>query len=64
MEHFCYFGPFPAKFKEIASPETVQPILWLMQEIPIEKTTPFIRTTEKKVNKRDNKFMSNIMELD
>lgn len=64
MEQFRYFGPFPAKIEEIASPETVQSILWLMQEIPQENLTPFSWTTEKEVSKKDKKFIGKIMMLD
>ncbi|KAH9871716.1 hypothetical protein J1614_005972 [Plenodomus biglobosus] len=61
---FRYFGPFPAKIQEVASPETVALILWLMEEIPKEKTTPFHRTTEREVGKEDKEFIGKIMKLD
>ncbi|KAI9714680.1 MAG: hypothetical protein M1812_006345 [Candelaria pacifica] len=61
---FQYFGPFPAKYAEIASSETVTAILYLMHEIPQSKLTPFHRTTEREVCKEDKEFMSKIMMLD
>jgi hypothetical protein len=63
-EQFKYFGPFPAKFAEIADPETVQSIMLLMQNIPKETTTPFSRTTKSEVNQGDNIFISKMMKLD
>lgn len=63
-EQFKYFGPFPAKIAEIADPETVQSIILLMEHIPKEKTTPFSRTTEREVSRRDNIFISKMMKLD
>lgn len=63
-DQFEYFGPFPAKFAEIADPNTVQSILYIMQNIPKEKTTPFTRTTQREVSKRDNIFVSKMMKLD
>ena len=61
---FQYFGPFPAKYEEIASPETIAAVLYLMEEIPQSKTTPFHRTTEKEVCKKDKEFIGKIMTLD
>jgi hypothetical protein len=61
---FRYFGPFPAKYEEIASPETIAAILYLMEEIPQSQTTPFHRTTEKEVCKKDKEFIGKIMMLD
>jgi len=52
-QQFRYFGPFPARYEEIASPETVRAILYPMQEIPQSQTTPFHRTTEREVCKKD-----------
>jgi hypothetical protein len=61
---FRYFGSFPAKYEEIASPKIVAGILYLMQEIPQSQTTPFHRTTEKEVCKKDKEFIGKIMMLD
>jgi hypothetical protein len=59
-----FFGPFPAKYAEIADPETVQCILWIMEQIPREKMTEFSRMTLREVSKRDNVFISKMMKLD
>ncbi|KAG4431421.1 hypothetical protein IFR05_013090 [Cadophora sp. M221] len=61
---FRYFGPFQAKYEEIASPETIAAIMCLMEEIPQSQTTPFHRTTEKEVGKNDKEFIGKIMMLD
>lgn len=61
---FQYFGPFPEKYQEIASPETIAAILYFMDEIPQSQTTPFSRTTEKEVCRKDKKFIGEIMMLD
>lgn len=63
-QQFRYFGLFPPKYEEIASPETVMAILYLMHEIPQSKTTPFQRTTEREVGKWDKEFIGKIMRLD
>lgn len=64
QKQFRYFGPYPAKIAEIAPPETVQTILLVMENNPKEKLTPFSRTTEKEVSKKDNVFISKMMKLD
>ncbi|OXV07872.1 hypothetical protein Egran_04364 [Elaphomyces granulatus] len=61
---FQYFGPFPGKYQEVVSQETVTTILHLMQEIPAANTTPFSRTTEREVRKRDKEFIGKIMMMD
>jgi hypothetical protein len=64
MEQFKYFGPFPAKISEIVSPDTLQSILWIMEEIPYEKLLPFARVTEREVCKKDRTFICKMMKLD
>jgi serine/threonine protein kinase len=61
---FRYFGPFPAKYEEIAGPMTVTAILYLMHEIPQSKTTPFHRTIEHEVSKKDKEFIGKTMMMD
>ncbi|KAB8269456.1 kinase-like domain-containing protein [Aspergillus minisclerotigenes] len=63
-QQFRYFGPFPAKYGEIASPETATAILYLMHEIPQSQTTPFSRTTQREVSLKDKEFISGMMKLD
>ncbi|EER44732.1 serine/threonine protein kinase [Histoplasma capsulatum H143] len=46
-QQFRYFGPSPVKCVEIASPETITAILYLMHDVPQSKTTPFHWTTER-----------------
>ena len=61
---FRYFGPFPPKYDEIASQETVAAICWLMDEIPRSQTTPFHRTTEREVCRKDKEFIGKMMMID
>ncbi|PGH34406.1 serine/threonine protein kinase [[Emmonsia] crescens] len=63
-QQFRYFGPFPGKYGEIAGEMTVRAILYLMQEIPRPKTTPFRETTEREVCKKDKEFIEKIMMMD
>lgn len=39
-------------------------ILYLMQEIPQSRTTPFSKTTEREVGKKDKEFIGKIMRMD
>lgn len=64
MQQFRYFGPFPVKYEEICSEDTVTAILYLMREIPRSKTTPFRNTAEREVGKRDKEFIGKIMMMD
>ncbi|GAB1194503.1 hypothetical protein APSETT444_003749 [Aspergillus pseudonomiae] len=63
-QQFRYFGPWPGKYEEVASPETLHAIRWIMQEIPKSETTPFAMITEKEVCKRDKEFIMEIRKLD
>lgn len=59
-----FFDPWPGKYEEAASPETVRAILWIMQEIPRSETTPFRMITEREVCKEDKKFIGRITKMD
>ncbi|KAK2777827.1 hypothetical protein FQN53_002051 [Emmonsiellopsis sp. PD_33] len=61
---FQYFGPWPGKYEEVANPETVQAIQWIMQEIPKSKTTPFSMITEREVCRKDKESIGKIMMMD
>lgn len=61
---FQYFGPFPGKYDEIVSQDTVAIIIWAMNEIPPSKMTPFRNTTEREVCKADKEFIGKTMKLD
>ncbi|KAK6579505.1 hypothetical protein PZA11_008011 [Diplocarpon coronariae] len=63
-QQFRYFGPFPAKYEEIARPPTIAAILYLMDTIPPAHTTPFHRTTATEVGLADKEFLGKIMQLD
>jgi hypothetical protein len=61
---FRYFGPFPAKYEEIASEETVTTILYLMHLIQPSTMTPFRMVTEREVVKEDKEFILKLMQMD
>ncbi|MCJ1480691.1 hypothetical protein MMC06_000846 [Schaereria dolodes] len=63
-QQFRYFGPFPDKDEEIARPETVMAILYLMQEIAQAQTTPCQQTIEREVRRIDKEFIGRIMIMD
>ena len=64
MRQFQFFGPFPAKYEEIANEDTVEVIIWLMKQIPKDKMTSFRRISEKEVCKKDKIFIEAVMKLD
>jgi serine/threonine protein kinase len=64
MRQFQFFGPFPPKYEEIADEDTVDVIIWLMEQIPRNKMTSFHRISDKEVCKKDNEFIRGIMKLD
>ena len=61
---FRYFGPFPAKVKEVFNEETLTSIVHLMHLIPPSKMTPFRMATEREVGKEDREFILKIMQMD
>jgi len=63
-QQYRFFGPFPASFEQIASPETIGSILRLMEMIPMDKLTPFAWVSEKEVCKKDKDFILKIMKMD
>jgi len=64
MRQYSYFAPFSPTIADIATPESGPTMLWLTQEIPPEKWTPFAWTTEREVVKRDKEFIGRFMKLD
>ncbi|KAF2278304.1 kinase-like protein [Westerdykella ornata] len=58
------FNLFRPKGVDRDHEEYLLEILYLMQEIPQEKTTPFSRITEREVIKKDKDFIMKIMMLD
>jgi hypothetical protein len=64
MQIFCYFGPFPASIEEIASQETACGILWMMEQIPNDKLTPFRWITKREVCAQDRDFTLEFIKLD
>ena len=63
-QQFRYFGPWPGKYEEISSPETVHAILYIMETIPKSDTTPFHLITDKEICKEDKAFIGKIMMMD
>jgi serine/threonine protein kinase len=64
MRQFQFLGPFPGKYSEIADEDTVEVILWLMEQIPRDKLTPFHCITEKEMCKKDKEFVGSMMKMD
>jgi len=64
MRQFRFFGPFPGKYEQIVDLETVQVILYLMQEISAKDLTHFRRMTQREVAKEDNAFVCKTMQMD
>jgi serine/threonine protein kinase len=64
MRQFQFFGPFPPKYEEIADEDTVDVVIWLMEQIPRDKMTSFHRISDKEVCKKDKEFIGGIMKLD
>ncbi|KAF2820206.1 kinase-like protein [Ophiobolus disseminans] len=64
QEQFRFFGPFSAKITEIADLDTAQVFVYLMEQIPSEKLTPFSRIIKSEVSQRDNIFISKMMKFD
>lgn len=60
---FQFFGPFPAKYTEIADNETVEVIICLM-EIFEGNVKPFHMITERELRKEDKEFIGWFMKLD
>jgi hypothetical protein len=60
QKQFRYFGPYPAKIAEIASPETVQTILLVMENNPKEKLTPLSKMM--KLDWRDRPTAKELLE--
>ncbi|KAI0909699.1 STE/STE20 protein kinase [Ustulina deusta] len=61
---FRYFGPFPAKVREIFNDETLTSIVYLMEMVPPETMTPFRFVTEREMAKEDKDFVLKIMQMD
>ena len=64
MRQHLLFGPFPAKFKEIANQNTVDAIEYILDQIPASVITHFSRVSRKEVSQQDNEFICKIMQLD
>ncbi|KAE8373340.1 kinase-like domain-containing protein [Aspergillus bertholletiae] len=63
-QQFRYFGPWPGKYEKVASPETLQAIRWIMQEIPKSETTQCAMITENEVCNKNMAFIMEIMKFD
>lgn len=63
-ERLRWFGPFPKKFCEIASEEVALALLYLLETIPREKTTPFHLVTERQFSKKDKEFIGRTLLFD
>lgn len=64
MRQFQFFGPFPAQYHEIADSDTIEVVLWLMENFPKDQMKYFHHITEKEVSREDKNFVCWIMKLD
>jgi len=62
-QQFKFFGLFLPSIQEVADPEALQVIMWIMKRIPKDKMTLFNRV-KKEVSERDNVFVQKVMKLD
>lgn len=53
---FQFFGPFPAKYAQIANNDTVEVIIWLMENLQ-DKMKPFNLISEKEMCQSDKDFI-------
>jgi hypothetical protein len=60
---FQFFGPFPAKYEQIADTDTVEVIIWLMENLR-DQMKPFHRITEREIRQKDKEFIGWFMRLD
>ncbi|KAI0413181.1 STE/STE20 protein kinase [Xylaria grammica] len=61
---FRFFGPFPAKAREIFNDETLMSIVYTMEMILQDTMTSFRFVTEREVAKEDKDFVLKIMQMD
>ncbi|KAF2125973.1 putative serine/threonine protein kinase [Dothidotthia symphoricarpi CBS 119687] len=64
LNQIRFFGPYPLKFQDILSPESLHSVLCLTQEVPEDELTLFAWVTEKEVIKKDRDFIVKMMKLD
>jgi hypothetical protein len=58
-----FFGPFPAKYIEIADDDTAEVVVWLMENLR-DKRKPFLHVTEREICRKDKEFIAWFMKLD
>lgn len=58
-----FFGPFPAKYAEIADQDTIEVVVWLMENL-VDKRKPFHLLTEREISRKDKDFIGWFMKLD
>jgi hypothetical protein len=64
VKQFCYFGPFPERFLELADEEIHETYMFLMQSITTDNLPLFARVTERDVAAKDQEFIMKIMKMD
>ena len=60
---FQFFGPFPAKYEEIADDDTAEVIVWLMENMH-DKIKPFRFITARAMLQDDKDFIGWFMKMD
>lgn len=57
------FGPFPAKYQEIANEDVMELVVWMLENLQ-ESRTPFQSITDSEISQKDKGFICWIMRLD
>jgi hypothetical protein len=60
---FQFFGPFPAKYEQIADNDTVEVIIWLTENLR-DKMKPFRLIAAREICQQDKEFIGWFMKLD
>ena len=64
MRQHQFFGPFPLSYREIAEPEVMSILTYIIRNMPQEDMKTFKCITEREVSKEDKAFVLKIMKLD
>lgn len=60
---FQFFGPFPGKYGQIADDDTVEVILWLMENLR-DNMKPFHMIADREMCRKDKEIIGWFMKLD
>jgi hypothetical protein len=54
---FQFFGPFSTNYHEIVDNDTIEVVLWFMEQFPKDQMVYFPRIAEHQISKEDNEFV-------